>query len=97
MEQLAKSGLVFCRGTPPDATLLFKHALVQDAAYGTLLRTRRQQLHGTVARALQERFPDLAEAQPELVAHHLTEAGETEAAIAAWLKAAQRGADRPRP
>ena len=65
----------------------FKHALVRDAAYESLLKSRRHQLHGQIARALEERFPDIAASQPEIVAHHFTEAGLVDLAIDYWLKA----------
>ena len=78
--QLTNAGLLFCRGLPPQSSYLFKHALVQDAAYGTLLRRRRQQLHGRTAAALGQEFADLVERQPELLAHHLTGAGDAERA-----------------
>src|SRR5262249_9593797 len=74
---LTEAGLWFCRGAPPPASYLFKPALVQDAAYGTLLRTRRQELHAHVAAVLEQDFADLVERQPELLAHHLTAAGDT--------------------
>jgi predicted ATPase len=94
LEQLASAELVFARGTPPDATYTFKHALVQDAAYSSLLRARRQQLHAAVACVLEEREPERMQAQPELIAHHLTEAGQAEAAVRFWLKAGRRSAER---
>jgi predicted ATPase/class 3 adenylate cyclase len=94
LDRLTDSGLVFCRGTPPHATYQFKHALVQDAAYGTLLRGRRQVLHARVAEVLEDRFRDVLERQPELLAHHLTAAGETERAVQQWLKAGQRAIER---
>ena len=81
LDQLAMAGLLFCSGTAPHSSYLFKHALVQDAAYGTLLRGRRQELHAGVAAALELRFADLVERQPELLAHHLTAAGDTERAV----------------
>src|SRR6266436_414558 len=90
--QLSDAGLLFCRGVPPQSSYLFKHALVQDAAYSTLLRGRRQELHARVAAALEEHFPDLVERQPELLAHHLTAAGNTERAVDQWLKAGQHAA-----
>src|SRR6185437_2989506 len=90
--QLRAARLLFCRGAPPHATYLFKHALVQDAAYGTLLRRRRQELHGRVAAALETQFADLAERQPELLARHLTAAGDTERAAHQWLTAGQHAA-----
>ncbi len=78
--RLLDAGLVFQRGTPPQTTLLFKHALVQDTAYSTLLRGPRQGLHANIARVLEEQFPSLAEAQPQTLAHHLSEAGLLEQA-----------------
>ena len=78
----------------PHSSYLFKHALVQDAAYGTLLRGRRQELHARVAAALEEHFADLVERQPELLAHHLTAAGDTERAVDQWLKAGRHAAAR---
>jgi class 3 adenylate cyclase len=92
--QLSNAGLLFCHGSPPHSSYLFKHALVQDAAYGMLLRGRRQNLHARVAAILETTFPDLVERQPELLAHHLTGAGDTERAIDEWLKAGQHAAAR---
>ena len=92
LDQLGEAELLFCRGTPPHATYLFKHALVQDAAYSTLLRGRRQELHARVAAALEAHFADLVERQPELLAHHLTAASDTERAVDQWLKAGQHAA-----
>jgi predicted ATPase len=92
--QLSNAGLLFCHGTAPHSSYLFKHALVQDAAYGTLLRGRRQNLHARVAALLEQDFPELVERQPELLAHHLTGAGDTERAIDEWLKAGQHAAVR---
>jgi tetratricopeptide (TPR) repeat protein len=82
--------LIFRRGTPPDAEYTFKHALVQDAAYGTLLRSRRQQIHARIASTLEDRFPDTAVAQPALLARHCAEAGLAEKAVAYWLKAGRQ-------
>jgi len=90
LEQLVAAELIFRRGTPPDAEYTFKHALVQDAAYGTLLRTRRQQIHARIAATLEEHFGDIAEAQPELLALHCTEAGLEEKAVSYLLKAGQQ-------
>lgn len=87
LDQLVASGLAFCRGTPPLATYLFKHALVQDAAYGTLLRGKRQELHRRVATVLEEQWTEITEAQPELLAHHLHEAGDWAAALDRWQQA----------
>ncbi len=94
LDQLAGAGLVFRHGEGPEAGYLFKHALVCDAAYGTLLRERRRRLHAAVARALEERFPELAGTTPELLAHHLTEAGLAEQAVRYWLEAGRRSAAR---
>jgi predicted ATPase/class 3 adenylate cyclase len=89
LDQLVSSELVFRRGVPPDATYSFKHALVQDAAYGTLLKSRRQHLHARIAVVLEEQFPETARSQPELLAHHCTHAGLVEKAIDYWHKAGQ--------
>jgi class 3 adenylate cyclase/predicted ATPase len=94
LDQLVASELVFRRGTLPEATYTFKHAMVQEAAYGTLLKSRRQHIHARIAGALKERFPQTAAAQPEVVARHLTEAGETERAIPYWREAGQHAAER---
>ncbi len=85
--QLEQAELIFRRGELPEATYSFKHALVRDAAYESLLKSRRQQLHGQIARTLEERFADTVASQPEIVAHHFTEAGLVEPAIDYWLKA----------
>ncbi len=92
LDQLGDAGLLFCRGTAPHASYLFKHALVQDAAYSTLLRGRRQELHARVAAALEAHFADLVKHRPELLAHHLTAAGDTERAVDQWLKAGRHAA-----
>ena len=76
LDRLAEAGLLFCRGVAPQSSYLFKHALVQDAAYSTLLRARRQELHARVAVVLERHFADLVERQPEVLAHHLTAAGD---------------------
>jgi class 3 adenylate cyclase len=94
LDQLGDAGLLFCRGTAPHSSYMFKHALVQDAAYSTLLRGRRQELHARGAAALEQQFRDLVERQPELLAHHLTAAGDTERAVDQWLKAGQHAAAR---
>jgi class 3 adenylate cyclase len=94
LAQLTDAGLLSCRGLPPHSSYLFKHALVQDAAYGTLLRGRRQELHARVAHALEQHFADLVERQPELLAHHLSAAGEAERAVNQWLKAGLHAAER---
>ncbi len=84
---LIKSGLAFQRGTPPDADYTFKHALVQDAAYDSLLKRRRQELHGKIAQVIEERFPNIEATEPELLAHHYTEAKQPDRAIPLWHKA----------
>ena len=89
-----RAELVFRRGTPPDATYTFKHALVQDAAYSTLLRPRRQQLHGRIATTLERLFPEIAAAQPELMAQHCAMAGLVEKAIAYWDTAGRLAVQR---
>jgi len=94
LDQLVATGLIFCRGNPPHASFIFKHSLVQDAAYRTLLRSRQRQLHGHIAEALAERFPTVAQTQPELMAHHYTEAGQLEKAIESWLRAGQLAIER---
>jgi class 3 adenylate cyclase/tetratricopeptide (TPR) repeat protein len=94
LDRLTDAGLLFCRGAPPQSTYLFKHALVQDAAYGTLLRVRKQELHTRVAATLEAHFSDLVARQPELLAHHLTAAGETERGVDQWLRAGRHAAER---
>jgi predicted ATPase/class 3 adenylate cyclase len=89
LNQLVAAGLLFRHGQPPEARYLFKHALVRDAAYESLLRSTRQQLHTRIATVLEERFADTAAAQPELVAHHFTEAGLHARAVDYWHKAGQ--------
>ena len=87
LTQLEDSELVFRHGAPPDARYAFKHALVQDTAYESLLKSRRQILHRKIAETLREQFPDIVEAEPELIAHHFTQAGLTAPAIEYWGKA----------
>jgi class 3 adenylate cyclase/tetratricopeptide (TPR) repeat protein len=87
LAKLERAELVFRRGEPPEAIYTFKHALVRDAAYESLLKSRRHQLHGQIARTMEEKFPDIVVSQPEIVAHHFTEAGLIESAIEYWLKA----------
>ena len=89
-----RAGLLFRQGAPPHATYLFKHALVQDAAYGTLLREPRRALHARIAETLESQFADIAESQPELLARHCTEAGMIEKAASLWGKAGQRSLAR---
>jgi predicted ATPase len=94
LDQLVGSELVSRRGEPPDATYSFKHALVQDAAYESLLKSKRQQLHGRIGPVLEKRFPEISEHQPELVAHHFTEARVAEQAISYWHRAGRRAVRR---
>jgi class 3 adenylate cyclase/predicted ATPase len=94
LDRLTAAGLLFRQGTPPQATYLFKHALVQDAAYGTLLREPRRALHARIAETLESQFPETAENQPELLARHCTEAGLIERAAGFWGKAGQRSLER---
>ena len=94
LECLTASGLISRRGAPPIATYSFKHALVQDAAYDTLLKSRRRQLHSSIAKVLVERFPAMAESRPEVVAHHFTEAGLASEAIGYWRRAGQLASAR---
>jgi len=94
LAQLVRSELVFCRGQPPQAVYTFKHALVRDAAYSGLLRSRRAALHATIADAFEQRFPEMVDAQPETLAHHLTEAGLFEKAEIYWLRAGKIAAMR---
>ena len=94
LDQLTEAGLVFRRGTPPNASYIFKHALVQDAAYNTLLRARRRDLHARIGHVLEESFPELATSQPELLAHHFAEAGLDDAAVNYWRKGGERALER---
>jgi class 3 adenylate cyclase/predicted ATPase len=89
LNQLVAAELVFRRGAPSEATYTFKHALVQDAAYGTLLKSRRQHLHARIAHVLEEQFPEVAESQPALLAYHSTEAGLTADAVNYRCRAAR--------
>jgi predicted ATPase len=94
LDRLIAAGLLFRQGVPPHATYLFKHALVQDAAYGTLLREPRRALHARIAETLESQFTDIAENQPELLARHCTEAGQIEKAVGLWGDAGQRSLQR---
>jgi predicted ATPase len=94
LDRLAEAGLLFCRGATPNSSYMFKHALVQDAAYSTLLRSRRHELHARIAAVLERDFADVVERQPELLAHHLTAAGDGEHAVDQWLKAGRYAAQR---
>jgi predicted ATPase len=94
LDRLVRAGLLFRQGAPPDATYLFKHALVQDAAYGLLLREPRRHLHARIAETLESRFSETAENKPEVLARHWADAGDFERAAALWGKAARRSAQR---
>ena len=94
LEQLTTTGLVFRRGTPPDAIYIFKHALVQDAAYDSLLKSKRAQLHAQIAQVLEKDFSDQVANEPELLARHLTQAGLTKQAIGYWHLAGERAGER---
>jgi len=94
LDRLVQAGLLFRQGVPPHASYLFKHALVQDAAYGTMLREPRRALHARIAEALESRFAETSESQPEILARHCTEAGLIEKAAGLWGKAGQRSLDR---
>jgi predicted ATPase/class 3 adenylate cyclase len=94
LKQLVEAELVYQRGLLPQARYFFKHALIQDTAYQSLLKSRRQQVHQQIAQVLEERFAETVETQPELVAHHYTEAGLAEQAIPYWQQAGQRASQR---
>ena len=94
LQQLVEAEFLYQQGLPPQATYLFKHALIQDAAYQSLLRSTRQQYHQRIAQVLEARFPEVCETQPELLAHHYTEAGLMAQAIPYWQRAGQRALQR---
>jgi class 3 adenylate cyclase len=94
LAKLVEAEVLYQRGLPPQARYVFKHALIQDAAYHSLLKSKRQQYHQQIAQVLEERFAETTEAQPELLAHHYTEAGLIEQAIPYWQQAGQRAVAR---
>jgi class 3 adenylate cyclase len=94
LDQLVAAELVFRRSASPETTYSFKHALVQDAAYGTLLKSRRQQLHARIAEVLETQFPETAETQPELLAYHCAQAGLAETAVGYWCRAGEQALAR---
>ena len=94
LDRLGAAELVFTRGTPPEASYAFKHALVRDAAHESLLKAQRQQLHGRIAQALEERFPETVESEPELLAQHCAEAGLIEQAVEYRQRAGQQALAR---
>ena len=94
LERLAEADILLVQGLPPEGDYRFKHALIQDAAYENLLKSRRQVLHRRVGEVLRDQFAASAAAEPELLAHHFTQAGLIEAAIEWWGKAGQRSLER---
>jgi predicted ATPase len=94
LHQLVETEFLYQQGLPPHATYLFKHALIQDAAYQSLLRSTRQQYHQRIARVLEAQFPETATIQPELLAHHYTEAGLTTQAVVYWQRAGEGAIQR---
>src|SRR5438105_4396226 len=94
LRSLADAELLYVRGIAPEATYQFKHALIRDAAYEALLKSRRKELHRSVARTIEEKFPVIKETHPEVLARHWMEADETERAIAEWQRAAERAIAR---
>jgi predicted ATPase len=103
LEKLAEADILLVQGVPPESDYRFKHALIQDAAYENLLKSRRQILHRRTGEVLRDQFAATAAAEPELLAHHFTQAGLTEAAVEWWGTAGQRslarsaGQGHPRP
>ena len=94
LDRLADADILLVQGLPPDADYRFKHALIQDAAYENLLKSRRQVLHRRVGETLRDKFAGTVNTEPELLAHHFTQAGMTETAIEWWGKAGQRSLER---
>jgi class 3 adenylate cyclase/tetratricopeptide (TPR) repeat protein len=94
LTQLTDSGLAFRRGTPPDCVYTFKHALIQDAAYDSLLKSRRQEMHAKIARIIEERFPEIKSNEPEILAQHYTGAGMIEHALPFWSTAGKNALER---
>jgi class 3 adenylate cyclase/predicted ATPase len=93
LSRLVEAEMVYQRGLPPQATYIFKHALIRDSAYESLLRSTRQNYHHRIAQVLETQFPETAETQPELLAHHYTEAGLTEQSVTYWYKAGQKASE----
>ena len=94
LDKLVQAEMLFQKGRPPQCSYLFKHALIQDAAYKSMLKKKRQQYHGKIAEGLVARFAETAATEPELVAQHYTEAGQSEQGIEYWLRAGQRAGER---
>jgi class 3 adenylate cyclase/tetratricopeptide (TPR) repeat protein len=94
LAQLAQAEILYPKGRPPRCTYIFKHALLEDALYNALVKSKRQQFHRRIGEVLESQFPQTAKTQPELLGHHFTEAGLTEKAIGYWLNAGQRSRER---
>ncbi len=94
MDKLIRAEILLRKGRPPDCTYLFKHALLEDALYNSLIKSKRQDFHRRVADALETAFPETAKRRPELIAHHYTEAGLSEKAVGYWFKAGLRSKER---
>src|SRR5713101_26402 len=94
LNRLVEAELVYQRGLPPQAYYFFKHALIRDSAYESLLKSTRQHYHQHIAQVLEAQFPETVEGQPELLAHHYTEAGLNAQAVSYWHKAGQRAIER---
>jgi len=94
LEELARAEILYAKGRPPHSSYTFKHALLEDALYNTLVKEKRQQFHRRIAEVLKDQFPQTAETRPELLAHHFTEAGLTSEGAEYWLKAGLRSAER---
>ena len=90
LRQVAESGLLLQRGVVPQSVYSFKHALVRETAYSGLLKSRRVQLHAALARVLESQFPEIVDAQPEILAHHFSEAGLNDSAVRYWLQAGRK-------
>ena len=94
LAKLVQAEVLYAKGKPPDCSYIFKHALLEDAAYNSLVKGKRQQFHKRIAEVLEAQFSQTAEVRPELLAHHFTEAGLAEKAVGYWLKAGLRSRDR---
>jgi class 3 adenylate cyclase/tetratricopeptide (TPR) repeat protein len=94
LARLVQADILYVKGHPPRCTYLFKHALLEDALYNSLVKGKRQEFHRRIAEALEGQFPETSETRPELLAHHYTEAGLTEPAVSFWLKAGHRSRER---
>jgi class 3 adenylate cyclase/predicted ATPase len=92
LEHLEEAGLIVCRGLPPDSSYTFKHVMIQNAAHFSLLHSERKRLHARIASVLCEIYPEKTEREPELLAYHLTESGQSEPAVRSWLKAGKQAA-----